>query len=89
MRQQIALVLQGFHTLLGFFARAARGLPVAPQTTDFFGQSTQPGMPIQQFALRVSPQQRLMGVLTMNIGKEVAELAQLGGRGRRTVDVGP
>jgi hypothetical protein len=45
-------------------------------------------MGIEQGALGIGPQQRLVGVLAMDIDQPFADFAQLLNGGRRTVDVG-
>ena len=47
----------------------------------------QSGMAVEQRALRIGAQERLVGMLTMNIDEKLADLAQLLGGRRRAVDV--
>ena len=44
-------------------------------------------MSVEQGTLRVGAQQRMMGVLAMDVGKEFGRFAQLAKRGRRAVDI--
>jgi hypothetical protein len=47
-----------------------------------------PAIGVEQLALGIGAQQRLMGVLAVNIHQPFAQISQLGARGRAAVDEG-
>ena len=61
--------------------------PCPPGRSHLFCQGGQPGMRVEQCPLRVAAKQRLVGMLTVDIDQELADLAHLLGGRRRTVDV--
>ncbi len=54
-----------------------------------FRQTGQPAVGVEQGALVLGMQQRVVRVLAVDVDQARADLPQLGKRGRRTVDVGP
>jgi hypothetical protein len=77
---------------LGAFAGAAQQLlgfaPNLPGGADLAAQSGQSGMGVEQGALGIGPQQRLVSMLAVDIDQPFADFAQLLNGGRRAVDVG-
>ena len=86
--QQFALAHRRLDILLRRLARVARGAPGAIGCGYLTGQALGAGMGIEQVALRIATQERVMGVLAVNVGKEIGCFAQLPQGSRGTVDVG-
>ena len=82
-----ALALQCLGASRGRPQRLLRFAPGPVGSRNLQRQFGQPGMGVEQRPLGLSAQKRLMGVLTVDIDQELADLTQLLGGCRRTVDV--
>ncbi|MNC85774.1 hypothetical protein D3C83_13870 [compost metagenome] len=82
------LALGGKRGGIGFKGRAALSplLPRAVEHRHFFRGFRKIAVGIEQFALGRRPRERLVLVLTVDVHQELPRFAQLGGRGRATVD---
>ena len=86
--QPLAFLQDVFGIAFEFLARAPHRLPAAVRIGHRLRLQLQAGLVIQQLALRIGAQQRLMRVLAMNIDQQLAQFTQLR-RGRCTaVDEG-
>ncbi len=84
--QQFALGSHRFGILAQADAAAAQRLPVAIQRGDLFRRAGHARIPIQQRALGIRSQQRLMGMLSVYIEQLVARFAHLLQSGAASVD---
>jgi hypothetical protein len=87
--QQFAFANRCLDILLGRRARLACGTPCTVCNGDIGCQRLRPGVSIEQVALGIATQQRMMGVLAMDVGEQIGDFAQLSQRRRGTVDIAP
>ena len=84
--EQIALRHERFRGGGRGIALLDRGTPRPPCRADFAREDREAAEGVDQRALRVGGEQRLMGMLAVQVDQELADLRQLGERGRAAVD---
>lgn len=86
--QAVAFGGQRLGVLLGGIELAGQRAPLLPGLRHRLAQFGVPAVGVEQVALGLGAHQALVGVLAVDVDQSVAELAQLGDRGRHAVDVG-
>ena len=84
----LTFALQRFGPFTGGTQRLVELAPLAKSSADFTDQSAQAGVCIEQIALGIAAQKRLVRMLTVDIDQPFTHFAQLLRRCRRTIDVG-